>query len=79
MCGGCGAVECEGCYCYSDAIAPGYGSGSIIDRVNTTFSAADEKYDDEIYVRSDSVQTKRTTGTETKDLTWQEAWDGFIK
>ena len=74
-----GTGKLEGYYYYTKAVAPGESTGNIIDQVKTTFSAADEKYDYEIYVRSDSVQTKRTTGTETKDLTWQEAWDGFIK
>ena len=73
-----GTGKLEGYYYYTKAIAPSESTGNIIDQVKTTFSAADEKYDYEIYVRSDSVQTKRTTGTETKDLTWQEAWDGFI-
>ena len=74
-----GTGKLEGYYYYTKAVAPGESTGNIIDQVKTTFSAADEKYDYEIYVRSDSVQTKRTDGTVTKDLTWQEAWDGFIR
>ncbi len=74
-----GTGKLDGYYYYTKAIAPGESTGNIIDQVKTTFASADEKYDYEIYVRSDSVQTKRTVGTETKDLTWQEAWDGFLK
>lgn len=74
-----GTGKLDGYYYYTKAIAPGESTGNIIDQVKTTFSSADEKYDYEIYVRTDSVQTKRTIGTETKDLTWQEAWDGFIE
>ena len=74
-----GTGKLVGYYYYTKAIAPGESTGNIIDQVKTTFSSADEKYDYEIYVRTDSVQTKRTTGTETKDLTWQEAGDGFIE
>ena len=64
---------------YTKSIAPGESTNEIIQKVKTTFAEGSEKYDYDIYVMSESVQTKRTVGTETKDLTWQEAWEGFIQ
>lgn len=65
-------------YYYTTPVAPGKSTTAIINQVKTTFESKKEKFDYDIYVKSESVQTKYTVDGVTKDFTWEEAWNSKV-
>ena len=61
---------------YTKPLQPGQKTDELIQKVSTTFTEKSGKMDYDIYVRTESIQTKqaKTPGGEAADCSWKEAW-----
>ena len=70
------AEGADGFFYCTTPLAPGETSPDLIRSAATVFREESGRMDYDIYVRAESVQTKRDTGSGMHELTWQEAWKG---